>query len=92
MARIKDNQQIVDLIRNVEFWYHQIELAPGIVTPGVNDSPAVLRNLEALGLPDDCSGLRVLDIGCRDGFFSFAMEARGANVTSSWRGGGGCCC
>jgi tRNA (mo5U34)-methyltransferase len=47
----------------------------------VNDSSAVLRNLEALGLPDDCSGLRVLDIGCRDGFFSFAMEARGADVT-----------
>jgi|RhiMetdeSRZDD1v2_1073273.scaffolds.fasta_scaffold06670_7 tRNA (mo5U34)-methyltransferase len=81
MARIKDNQEIINLIRNVEFWYHQIELAPGIVTPGVNDSSAVLRNLEALGLPDDCSGLRVLDIGCRDGFFSFAMEARGAAVT-----------
>jgi len=81
MARIKDNREIINLIRNVEFWYHQIELAPGIVTPGVNDSSAVLRNLEALGLPDDCSGLRVLDIGCRDGFFSFVMEARGAAVT-----------
>ena len=81
MARIQDHKQIINLMRNVEFWYHQIELAPGIVTPGVNDSSAVLKNLEALRLPDDCSGLRVLDIGCRDGFFSFAMEARGADVT-----------
>ncbi len=80
MARIEDTQEIINLIKNVEFWYHQIELAPGIVTPGVNDSLTVLRKLEALGLPDDCSGLRVLDIGCRDGFFSFAMEARGADV------------
>ena len=81
MTRITDPATITSLMSNVEFWYHRIELAPGIVTPGVNDSSAVLRNLEALGLPDDFSGLRVLDIGCRDGFFSFAMEARGADVT-----------
>ena len=61
-------------------WYHRIELAPGLVTPGVHNSGAALRQLDALGLPVDCAGLRALDIGCRDGFFSFELERRGANV------------
>jgi len=34
--------------------------------------------LAELDLPEDCSGLRVLDIGARDGFFSFEVERRGA--------------
>ena len=59
-------------------WYHQIELAPGIVTPGHHLSAIQVQRLEALGLPRDFSGLRVLDIGCADGFFSFEAEKRGA--------------
>ena len=56
-------------------WYHSIELRPGIVTPG----RAAERNvLPFLGIPDDLSGLTVLDIGCWDGFFSFECERRGA--------------
>jgi tRNA (mo5U34)-methyltransferase len=58
-------------------WYHRIEVRPGLVTPGINDSPQNLRMLE---LPADCSGLRVLDLGVRDGFFSFELERRGADV------------
>jgi tRNA (mo5U34)-methyltransferase len=58
-------------------WYHRIEVRPGLITPGTNDSP---HNLEMLELPADCSGMRVLDIGARDGFFSFELERRGADV------------
>lgn len=58
-------------------WYHRIEVRPGVITPGVNDSPLQLQMLE---LPADCSGMRVLDIGARDGFFSFELERRGADV------------
>ena len=58
-------------------WYHRIEVRPGVITPGVNDSPVQLQMLQ---LPADCSGLRVLDIGARDGFFSFELERRGADV------------
>jgi tRNA (mo5U34)-methyltransferase len=61
-------------------WYHRIELGPGFTTPGVHDSPAALAQLDALGLPADCRGLRVLDVGCRDGFFAFELERRGATV------------
>src|SRR5262245_43953284 len=62
-------------------WYHRITLAPGIVTPGIHDSQQTLADLDQLGLPGDCSGLRVLDVGVRDGFFAFELERRGAEVT-----------
>lgn len=66
-------------IGSVPSWYHQIEVLPGLVTPGIHNSRQVLPHL---GLPEDCSGMRVLDIGARDGFFSFELERRGADVTA----------
>jgi len=71
----KDAQEAQRLIAAHPHWYHQIEVAPGVVTPGVNDSQMVL---EALQLPESLEGMRVLDIGARDGFFSFECERRGA--------------
>lgn len=62
-------------IDSVPHWYHRFEFSPGVATPGVNDSATALALLE---LPVDLSGLRVLDIGARDGFFSFECERRGA--------------
>ncbi len=73
----QDDELLQKKIASVPFWYHRIELKLGLITPGINDSQAVLRLLE---LPNDCSGLRVLDIGARDGFFSFELERRGAEV------------
>jgi tRNA (mo5U34)-methyltransferase len=80
MDKVTDPEQIRSLIASVKFWYHQIELAPGITTPGANFSLKVLENLDALGLPKNAQSLRVLDIGCRDGYFAFEMERRGAEV------------
>ena len=77
---ITDPQQINFLINSVDNWYHKMELYPEIVTPGIRDCDDVLSILDSLGLPKDCQSIRVLDIGCRDGFFSFEMEARGAEV------------
>jgi GT2 family glycosyltransferase/2-polyprenyl-3-methyl-5-hydroxy-6-metoxy-1,4-benzoquinol methylase len=77
--RITDESQIKSMIARHTGWYHCMELSPGIITPGVNDSTANLRILDHLGLPADCSGLRVLDIGTADGFMAFEMEKRGAD-------------
>lgn len=63
-------------IENEEYWFHRIELAPGLVTPGWSD-PKVDK-LPHYGLPEDMTGMRVLDIGCAEGFFSFEAERRGA--------------
>lgn len=66
-------------IAAVPHWYHPIEVRPGIVTPGFNDARRVLEILE---LPADCHGMRVLDLGTRDGFFAFELERRGAEVVA----------
>lgn len=64
-----------EAIAKREYWYHRIELAPGVITPGTHDSPT---GLAQVGMPDDLSGMRVLDIGARDGFYTFEAERRGA--------------
>lgn len=58
------------------YWFHKIELAPGFVTPGWSDPGT--EKLPHFGLPEDMSGMRVLDVGCAEGFFSFEAERRGA--------------
>jgi SAM-dependent methyltransferase len=59
-------------------WYHSIELAPGVVTPGHVD----LRDIASRLLPGDLSGKRALDVGTFDGFWAFEMERRGAEVVA----------
>jgi tRNA (mo5U34)-methyltransferase len=66
-------------IESVSAWYHRFELGPGLVTPGINDSGAVLQRL---ALPEDCRGIRALDLGTRDGFFAFELRRRGAEVVA----------
>ena len=56
-------------------WWHQIDLGDGIVTPGPDPTPARLPELQ---IPEDLTGLTVLDVGAWDGFFSFEAERRGA--------------
>lgn len=56
------------------FWYHTIDVAPGVTTPGWFD----LRHVaDELPWPD-VAGKRCLDIGTFDGFFAFELERRGA--------------
>lgn len=59
-------------------WYHTLELAPGVVTPGMID----LREVAAKILPADLRGRRALDIGTFDGFWAFELERRGAEVVA----------
>jgi tRNA (mo5U34)-methyltransferase len=56
-------------------WYHTMELAPGVVTPGWFDTRLVAPKV---GLPASLEGMRCLDVGTYDGFWAFEMERRGA--------------
>lgn len=59
-------------------WYHTIEVAPGVVTPGYVD----LRETANKILPERLDGQRVLDVGTFDGFWAFEHEKRGAEVVA----------
>jgi tRNA (mo5U34)-methyltransferase len=56
------------------FWYHTMELAPGVVTPGWFDLRPIVDRLPW----PDVRGKRCLDVGPYDGFLSFELERRGA--------------
>jgi tRNA (mo5U34)-methyltransferase len=69
--RAEDLRARADAIR----WYHTIDLGQGVVTSGVDDTPARLKRLQ---LPQSLAGRTVLDVGAWDGFFSLEAERRGA--------------
>lgn len=56
-------------------WYHTVELAPGVLTPGWFDTRAIAPRLP---MPSSLAGKRCLDVGTFDGFWAFEMERRGA--------------
>ena len=56
------------------FWYHTMDLAPGLTTPGWFDLRPVIDKLPW----PDLRGKRCLDIGTFDGHLAFEMERRGA--------------
>jgi tRNA (mo5U34)-methyltransferase len=56
-------------------WWHTIEVAPGVVTPGGWD---LRTTAERLPWPPSLAGMRCLDIGTMDGFWAFELERRGA--------------
>ena len=60
-------------VASIDYWYHKIDLPGGITTPGwAPINPAVYR------IPDDMTGLRVLDVGAWDGYWTFEALKRGA--------------
>jgi tRNA (mo5U34)-methyltransferase len=61
-------------IGEVPLWYHSIEVAPGVVTPGAFDLRPILDRLPW----PDVRGKRCLDVGTSDGFLAFELERRGA--------------
>jgi tRNA (mo5U34)-methyltransferase len=61
-------------VAGVKRWYHSIELAPGVVTPGWFDLRPIVGRMPW----PDVRGKRCLDVGTSDGFLAFELERRGA--------------
>src|ERR1700712_4750941 len=85
MSEARDASVIADNRRQMERlaalgWYHSIELPGGEVIEGHQSIDQLRRRLQQFPIPDDLRGKRVLDIGAWDGWFSFEMERRGAQV------------
>jgi tRNA (mo5U34)-methyltransferase len=66
-----------ETLEAVPFWFHTFALnrAEGIYTPGA----ARDHRYRIPTLPDDFSGMSVLDVGTFDGFYAFLAEHRGAD-------------
>lgn len=64
------------LVRDESFvWHQRFELAPEVITPGVNDIGWLL---EAASFPANLTGKSVLDIGTTNGAMAFEAERRGS--------------
>lgn len=56
------------------FWYHTMDIAPGVTTPGWFDLRPVVDDMPW----PNVRGKRCLDIGTFDGYLAFELERRGA--------------
>src|SRR5580704_12125768 len=61
-------------------WWHSFDLPDGAHIQGVCDIAGLKTRIAQFPIPEDLRGKRVLDIGAWDGWFSFEMERRGAEV------------
>lgn len=63
-----------EAIEGVPLWYHTIDVAPGVATPGWFDLRPIADRLPW----PDVRGKRCLDVGTYDGYLAFELERRGA--------------
>ena len=63
-------------------WWHSFELPGGEIIQGVNTLESLKHRIAQFPIPEDLRGKRVLDIGAWDGWFSFEIERRGAEVVA----------
>src|SRR5690349_17129527 len=62
--------------------YHSLRLPDGRILEGAMPLDFLEGRVSSFGLPADLRGKRVLDIGPWDGYFTFELERRGAEVTA----------
>ena len=68
-----------ELVASVKHWHQDFEVAPGVWTNG-SYKPHFWLNW--MNLPQRLDGLRVLEIGSCDGFFTIELARRGAHVVA----------
>lgn len=66
-------------VEDLGLWYHRIDLGNGVVTPGDRDQSLTYNLYQGL-LPEDLSGMTVLDMGANACGFSIEFAKRGAKV------------
>ena len=59
-----------------QYVWHQSFMVEGVRTPGAQD---IYWLIERAGLPNDMTGMRVLDVGTTNGAVAFECERRGAS-------------
>jgi tRNA (mo5U34)-methyltransferase len=80
MSQAMDKEEMRRRAASLGEWFHNIDLGGVLTAPDhfLGDYPAVKWRQFAHSIPQDLSGLSVLDIGCNGGFYSIEMKRRGA--------------
>lgn len=78
---VLESARIQQRIDELGPWFQNLNLGGATTAPGhfLGDYPAVKWRRFAHAIPQDLSGLSVLDIGCNAGFYSLEMKRRGAH-------------
>jgi tRNA (mo5U34)-methyltransferase len=85
-----ENESSLRALRNQDFsqdlarrgWFHSFRLPDGTFYDGHLSVEELQRRVSLMPIAADLAGKRVLDIGAWDGWFSFEMERRGAQVVA----------
>jgi len=72
-----NRERIEAFLKRRTYWYHKMELAPGLVTPGFALEP-IWDQVRKVRDRIDYKGRAILDIASFDGMFAFEAERRGA--------------
>ncbi|MCB4824142.1 TIGR04290 family methyltransferase [Roseicella aerolata] len=80
MMQAMDAEEVRRRAASLGEWFHNIDLGGVRTAPNhfLGDYPAVKWREFAHTIPQDLSGLSVLDIGCNGGFYAIEMKRRGA--------------
>ena len=79
-AQLESQEALQRRVHELGPWFHNLKLCGVQTAPGhfLGDYPEVKFASFRHVIPDDLSGLTVLDIGCNAGFYSMEMKRRGA--------------
>ena len=80
--QIRDREALAQLVREIYAdggTYHQLNLRPDLSIVGEYDMRRYVGNYH---LPEDLTGLRVLDVGTAAGYFALECARRGADVVA----------
>ena len=80
MAQKLTIHEIETRVQELGPWFHNLSLAGVQTAPNhfLGDYPSTKWHDFAHAIPEDLSGLTVLDVGCNGGFYSIQMKLRGA--------------
>jgi tRNA (mo5U34)-methyltransferase len=73
-----DRETIEKRVRELGFWYHNLDLGGVMTNPKMGDYPMDRWKALEPFVPKDLRGKTVLDLACNSGFFSTMLKQRGA--------------
>jgi len=79
MPAFNANQEKLEQLARLG-WYHSMKLPDGRLIPGFQSLETLRNRIAQFPVPADLRGKRALDIGAWDGWFTFELERRGAQV------------